>query len=179
MKTKQIFAVFTALFGLLLAPTSHAASITATNSGRWGDATIWDTGTVPGANDVVFIAAGVNVTVNTNASAQSISDDTTGGKVTMGSNSTLSIFGNNATSQLTTLDTTAAGNTVIYAVNPFFAKQCNYYNLVFANTNYVDPLPPYSPFQNFNNFSSAQGPTPMTIAGNMTLIGHTRVQQAS
>src|SRR5258708_39504360 len=140
MKTKQILAVMTVLYGLVFPRMSHAASITATNSGRWGNAAIWDSGTVPGGNDVVFIAAGVNVTVNTNASAQSISDDTTGGKVTMGSNSTLTILGNYATYQLSTLDTTAAGNTVIYAVNPFFAKQCNYYNLVFAITTNVDPL---------------------------------------
>jgi len=179
MKTKQIIAVLTVLFTLLFASMSRAASMTATNSGNWGTTNIWDSGTVPGANDVVFIAAGVNVTVNTNASAQSISDDTTGGKVTMGPNSALTIFGNDATHQLTTLDTTAAGNTVIYAGNPFFAKQCNYYNLVFSNTNYADPFPPYSPYQNFNNFSSSQGPTPMTIARDMTLLGHTKAQQGS
>jgi hypothetical protein len=179
MKIKELLAVFTFLLVLLFASTSHAAAITATNSGPWGAANIWDSGTVPGANDTVFIGAGVNVTVTTNASAQSISDDTTGGTVTMAANSTLTILGNNATYQLTTLDTTAAGNTVVYATNPFFAKQCNYYNLMFANTNYVPPLPPYSPPQNFNNFSSSQGPTPMTIAGDMTVIGFTKVQQGS
>jgi hypothetical protein len=179
MKSKRLFEVYTFLLLLLFTSTSHAASITATNSGLWGTANIWDSGTVPGINDVVFIAAGVNVTVNTNASAQSVSDDTTGGKVTLGPNSTLVIAGNDATHQLSTLDTTAVGNTVMYVGNPFFAKQCDYYNLVFANTNYVDPLPPYSEYQNFNNFSSSQGPTPMTIAGNMTLLGHTKVQQGS
>ena len=179
MKTKQIIALFSVLFILPFASQSHAAAITATNSGNWGAANIWDSGTVPGINDVVFIAAGVNVTVNTNASAQSISDDTTGGTVTMAPNSALSIFGNDATHGLTTLNTTAAGNTVIYAGNPFFAKQCDYYNLMFANTNYVDPFPPFAPYQNFNNFSSPQGPTPMTVAGNMTLIGAVKVQQGS
>src|SRR5437763_16253710 len=112
MKTKPIFAAAIVLCILLFGSISRAASITATNSGNWGAANIWDSGTVPGANDVVFIAAGVNVTVNTNASAQSISDDTTGGTVTMAPNSTLAIFGNDATHQLTTLNTTAAGNTV-------------------------------------------------------------------
>jgi len=179
MKTKPTFAVLIVQFLLLVASMCHAASITATNSGTWGATNIWDSGTVPGKNDDVFIAAGVNVTVTTNASAQTISDDTTGGKVTMGPNSTLAIFGNFATYQLSTLDTTAAGNTVVYADNPFFAKQCNYYNLVFANTNYVDTFPPYHKYQDFNNFSSSQGPTPMTIAGNMTLMGHTKVQQGS
>src|SRR5690348_1907695 len=104
MKPRRLFEVFTFLFLLLSASTSHAASITATNSGLWGNANIWDTRTVPGINDVVFIASGVNVTVNTNAAAQSISDDTTGGTVTMGPNSTLVIAGNNATHQLSTLD---------------------------------------------------------------------------
>jgi hypothetical protein len=179
MKMKQPVATFAVLLFMLLPSMSHAATITATNTGVWGASKIWDSGTVPGANDVVFIAAGVNVTVTTNASAQSISDDTTGGTVTMAPNSTLNIFGNDATHQLTTLDTSAVGNTVVYAGNPFFAKQCNYFNLMFANTNYVDPFPPYSKYQNFNNFSSPQGPTPMTIAGNMTLLGHTKVQQGS
>jgi len=179
MKLKQLFEVFAVLLLFYFPSMGLAASITATNSGNWGAANIWDSGTAPGANDVVFIAAGVNVTVNTNASAQSISDDTTGGTVTMAPNSSLIIFGNDATHQLSTLNTTAAGNTVIYAGNPFFAKQCDYYNLVFANTNYVDPFPPFSEYQDFNNFSSPQGPTPMTIAGNMTLIGHTKVQQGS
>jgi hypothetical protein len=179
MKIKKTFAAFVVLSVLLAASSSRAAAITATNSGPWGAANIWDTATVPGANDVVFIAAGVNVTVTTNAAAQSISDDTTGGTVTMAANSTLTIYGNDATHQLSTLDTTATGNTVVYAGNPFFAKQCDYYNLIFANTNYVDPIPPYSEYQDFNNFSSSQGPTPMNIAGNMALLGHTKVQQGS
>lgn len=179
MKRTQILALLTIPSILLFASSGHAAAITATNSGNWSNTKIWDSGTVPGKNDVVFIALGVNVTVDTNASAQSISDDTTGGTITMATNSTLTILGNDATHQLTSLDTTAAGNTVIYAGNPFFAKECNYYNLVFANTNYVDPLPPYLPYQDFNNFSSAQGPSPMTIAGDMTVLGFTKVQQGS
>lgn len=179
MKIKHPLPIFILLLIVLFPSLSRAAAITATNSGPWGAANIWDSGTAPGANDVVFIGAGVNVTVTTNASAQSISDDTTGGTVTMGPNSTLTIFGNDATHQLSTLDTSAVGNTVMYVGNPFFAKQCDYYNLTFANTNYVDPLPPYLEYQDFNNFSSSQGPTPMTIAGNMTLLGHTKVQQGS
>jgi hypothetical protein len=54
--------------------------------------------------------------------------------------------------------------------------------LVFATTNYVDPYPPYYPWENFNNFN-ANGtggvPTPMTIAGNCTLMGTCRVQQGT
>jgi hypothetical protein len=180
MKRSQICALLTIPSILLFASVGRGAAITATSSGSWGDANIWDTGTVPGKSDVVFIGPGVNVTVDTNASAQSISDDTTGGTVTMAANSTLTIFGNDATHQLTSLDATAVGNTVIYAVNPFYARQCNYYNLVFVDTNYVSQIPPYtSPWEFFNNFSSAAGPTPMTIAGNMTLMGTVEVQQGS
>jgi hypothetical protein len=180
MKRSQLLAVLTIPSILLFASIGRGAAITATSSGSWGDTNIWDSGTVPGRNDVVFIGLGVNVTVDTNASAQSISDDTTGGAVTMAANSTLTIFGNDSTHQLSTLDTTAAGNTVIYAANPFFAKQCNYYNLVFIDTNYVPTFPPFSsPWEFFNNFSSPAGPTPMTIAGDMTLMGTVEVQQGS
>ena len=182
MKTKQIFAALTILSTLLFASVGHAAFVTATNSGNWSDTNIWNTATLPTNSDDVFIAAGVNVTVDiTNAMAFTIGDDTIGvaGAVTMAPNSTLNIYGNFGTDQLTLLDATATGNTVIYWDNPFFAKQCNYYNLMFVQTNYVNPLPTYgSPWQDFNNFSSA-GPTPMTIAGNMTLMGAVHVQQGS
>ncbi len=178
MKIKHIFAGLAILSATIFASIGHAAFITAVNNGVWGDASIWDSSTVPGSNDVVFVAAGVNVTVTTNASAFSISDDTTGGAVTMAPNSTLNIYGNDGTSGLTSLNATALGNTVNYLNNPFFAKKCDYYNLVFCNTNYVNPMPPYgSPWQFFNNFTPV--PTPMTIAGDMTLIGAVEVQQGS
>ncbi|HAO79438.1 MAG TPA: hypothetical protein DCQ92_10775 [Verrucomicrobia subdivision 3 bacterium] len=176
MKTKQIFTVLTILSGLLFASMNRAADITATNSGNWSDTNIWNSGTVPGTNDDADIPLGINVTVNTNASVQFIYDS---GTVTMAPNSTLTILGDQAIDKLTSLVATATGNTVVYLGNPFFARQCNYYNLVFANTNYVDPYPPYNPYQNFNNFSSSQGPTPMTVAGNMTVIGYTKMQQGS
>ena len=176
MKTKQIFTVLTILSGLLFASMSRAADITATNSGNWSDTNIWNSGTVPGTNDDADIPLGINVTVNTNASVQFIYDS---GTVTMAPNSTLTILGDQAIDKFTSLVATATGNTVVYLGNPFFARQCNYYNLVFANTNYVDPSPPYYPYQNFNNFSSSQGPTPMTVAGNMTVIGYTKMQQGS
>jgi hypothetical protein len=176
MKTKQIFTVLTILSGLFFASMSRAADITATTSGNWSDTNIWNSGTVPGTNDDADIPLGINVTVNTNASVQFIYDS---GTVTMAPNSTLTILGDQAIDKLTSLVATATGNTVVYLGNPFFARQCNYYNLVFANTNYVDPYPPYYPYQNFNNFSSSQGPTPMTVAGNMTVIGYTKMQQGS
>jgi hypothetical protein len=179
MKTKQICAVLTMLSLLLFASISRAADITAINSGNWGDPNVWQGGLVPGTNDDADVQAGINVTVNTNASVQYIYD---AGTVTMAANSTLNVVGDpagaNGTYELGTLDTTAIGNTVIYSGNPFWAKQCNYYNLVFANTNFVTS-PPFVLYQNFNNFSGAGGPTPMTMAGNMTVIGYTAVQQGS
>jgi hypothetical protein len=182
MKTKQIFAVLTILSTLLFASVGHAAFVTATNSGNWSDTNIWDSGTLPAATNDVFIAAGVNVTVDiTNAMAFTIGDDTIGvaGAVTMAPNSTLNIYGNFGTDQLTLLDATATGNTVIYWDNPFFAKECNYFNLVFCNTNYaVSNMSYQSNYQNFNNFSR-NGPTPMNIAGDMTVLGNIRVQQGA
>ena len=99
----------------------------------------------------------------------------------MATNSTLVITdptGVNGTFSLGTLNATNAGNTVVYICNPWTAKECDYYNLVFANTNYVDSFPPYYPYEDFNNFSQ-NGPTPITILGDMTLMGHTRVRQGS
>jgi hypothetical protein len=182
MKTNKILAVLTILSATLF--TSRADFFTATNNGTWGDTNIWDPPagspqTVPGTNDDVFIAAGINVIVDTNASANTISDDTSGGTVTMAPNSTLGIFGNFGTDQLTLLNATNQGSTVIYFDNPFFAKECDYYNLVFCNTNYATSNMSYqSGYQNFNNFSR-HGPTPMTIFGDMTVLGNSRVQQGA
>ena len=180
MKIKQIPSVPALLSALFFASVGHAAFVTATNSGNWSDTNIWDSATLPTASNDVFIAAGVNVTVDvTNAMAFSISDDTTGGAVTMGPGSTLNIYGNSGTDQLTLLDATATGNTVIYSDNPFFAKECNYFNLVFCNTNYATTNKSYqSNYQNFNNFSR-HGATPMNIAGNMTVLGNIRVQEGA
>jgi hypothetical protein len=178
MKIKPIFVVLTVLSLLPCASISRAADITAAQSGYWGDTNVWIGGVAPGTNDSADIPAGIDVTVNTNATVGFIYDD---GTVTMAAGSTLTVTdptGASGTDGLGVLNATAAGNTVIYACNPFWAKACNYYNLVLANTNYVDPIPPWSPYQNFNNFSR-HGPTPMTIAGDMTVIGYTRVQQGS
>ena len=176
MKTKQICQCISILSLLLFPLINQAADITATASGSWSDTNIWSSGTVPGANDDADIPAGINVTVDTNVTVQFIYDS---GTVTMAPNSALNLTFDAAISPATTLITTATGNTVIYSANPFGAKQGNYYNLVFATTNYTDPFPPFVPWQDFNNFSSAAGPTPMTIAGNMTLMGSVKVQQGS
>ena len=178
MKIKQVLAVLTILAMAHFTSISRAADITAISSGSWGDTNIWNSGTVPGPTDDVDIPFGFNVTVDTNATVQYIYDY---GTVTMAANSTLTLLTDAGIHPETTLNTTANGNTVIYLANPFYAvRQTGYFNLVIANTNYVNPLPPYgSPWQYFNNFSSAQGPTPMTIAGNMTLMGAVYVQQGT
>jgi hypothetical protein len=175
MKTKSLFANLTVLSSLFFACASHAVDITATNSGNWSDTNIWNSGTAPGPNDDADIPAGINVTVNTNVIVQYIYDS---GTVTMGINSSLNLLQDQAIATSITLNTTAPGNTVIYSGNPFFALETNYCNLVLANTNFVDPIPPYQPYQFFNNFSQ-YGPTPMTIAGNMTLMGAVEVQQGT
>jgi hypothetical protein len=183
MKIKQILAVLTILPVSLIVSTSRADDFSAIQSGNWSDTNTWldnttvTNGTVPGINDDADIAFGFDVTVDTNISVQYIYDY---GTVTMGTNSSLNLFNDLAIATSITLDATATGNTVIYSANPFFALQTNYYNLVFATTNYVQPIPPYGAlWEDFNNFSSAAGPTPMTIAGDWTLMGAVKVQQGS
>jgi hypothetical protein len=184
MKMKQILGALTILSVLFFVLASHADDFNAVASGNWSDTNIWvdnDTTnvpalTAPGPNDDADIPAGIDVTVDTNISVQYIYDD---GTVTMGTNSTLDLLTDSAIATSTTLDASAAGNTVIYSANPFFAKQTNYFNLTFINTNYVDEYPPYEPLEDFNNFSSSAGPTPMNIAGNWTVLGFVKVQQGS
>ena len=73
-----------------------------------------------------------------------------------------------------TLDASAPGNTVIYDNNPFYAKHCNYYNLVFNDLGGTNASP-------YDFFSGLVGPgnpaVAMTIDGNMTVIGKTKVQE--
>ncbi len=181
MKTKQILATLAALSVFVLA--GRADDFSAVTNGNWSDTNVWvdnDTTnvpalTVPGPNDDADIPAGVDVIVDTNVSVQFIYDN---GTVTMATNSTLDLLTDSAISTSTTLDASAAGNTVVYSANPYFAKETNYYNLILDNSNYVDPAPPYEPDEDFNNFSIL-GPTPMHIAGNWTLLGFVHVQQGS
>jgi len=80
--------------------------------------------------------------------------------------------GANGTYQLTNLDTSAAGNSVIYSGNPFWAKHQDYYNLVFSNTVTTNMIDFY------NGLVNSQDPSvPMTIAGDMTVVGKIKVQQ--
>ncbi|MEY2430013.1 MAG: hypothetical protein QOJ40_2898 [Verrucomicrobiota bacterium] len=173
MKTKQIFAALTGLAILLVASPGHALDIVATNSGNWADATIWDSGTVPGVNDDADIGAGITVTVNTNVSVQYIYDS---GTVIMAPGWTLTVVGDSAgakgTQTLGFLNATAVSNTVIYSGNAFWAKRTDYYNLVFTNSTtnsydfYNGPIPGY-------------GAAPMTIGGDMTMTGKIKVQQGA
>src|SRR6476469_969374 len=123
MHTKPILALLSVLSLLAFAATGHAADITATGSGNWSSTNVdapWPNGIVPGPNDDVDVEAPYNVTVDTNTVIQFIYGS---GTVTMGANVTLNILGDAAggqgTQSLGLLDTSAAGNTVIYSGNPF------------------------------------------------------------
>ena len=133
---------------------------------------------MPGTNDDADVPATFNVTVNTNTTVQWIYD---GGTVTMAPGVTLIITdptGGNGTANLGTLNATASGCTVIYNCNPYWTKLCNYYNLVF-DTSYWTPPTNIPPWLDFNNFATFQGSVPMNIAGDMTLVGHVKVQQGT
>lgn len=156
--------------------------ITCTNSGSWGDPTIWDSGTVPGTNDYVDLDSGFTVTVDTNAIVQYFINSSSlagaGGTIILATNSTLEVINSGVygTCQLGLLDTSAAGNTVIYDNNPFYALHCNYYNLVFKDYPSTNTLN----YDFFNGFVGPGNPAvPMTIAGNMTVIGYTKVQEGA
>lgn len=182
MKTKQFLALLT-IFPLSLFPSFGQDFYTALQSGNWSNPNTWinTTGTnvVPGAADYVDMS-GFTVTVDTNASIAVIYDGEGAGTVIMGTNSSLNIFNDDVIEYPVTLVATNYGNTVIYSSNPFSALQINYFNLILANTNWpgITNVPPTLNYENFNNWSR-NGPVPMTIAGNMTLMGAVRVQQGT
>ena len=181
MKTKSIFAATICLTFTLFSSMGQNL-ITALSSGNWSDTNIWDSGTVPGTstNDAVDIPEGINVTVDTNEVIQFVTDS---GTLTMGQNASLNVTGNSTTIDSSiNLVISAPGNTIIYSGNPYNALSHDYWNLVLANTNWVGPANAFvAPWQDFNNFFSggASGPTPMTIYGNMTLMGAIKVQEAN
>ncbi len=161
MKANRLVAVLTSVAILFFALTDRAADITAVQSGNWSDTNVWDSGTVPGAEDTADIPADINVTVDANAVIQSIYDS---GKVTMGTNATLNILTDSAIASGTTLDASAPGNTVIYSANVYFAKPQNYYNLIFGGLG------------GFYNGDLGHGPVGMTIAGDLTISGTASVE---
>ena len=172
MKTKRILALLVLLSSLLSASIGHATWITALSSGSWGDTNIWDSGTVPGTNDFAEVDDPYDVTIDTNAIVQYLIGS---GTVTMATNSILYItdpLGAYGTYTLADLDTSAASNTVVFLNNPFWATHQNYYNLVFSNTvttNYID-------FYN-GDVNTLDPQVPMTIYGDMTVVGKIKVQE--
>src|SRR5271154_5354674 len=182
MKTKHISAVLTMLSVTIFTSFGQLNWITCTNSGSWGDTNIWDSNTVPGTNDFVELDPGFIVTVDTNAIVQYFinadSLPSQGGTVIMAPNSTLEVInaGTTGTASLGTLDASATGNTVIYDNNPFYALHCNYYNLVFNDLGGTNS----QTYDFFNGYVGAGNPAvAMTIAGNMTVIGKTKVQEGA
>ena len=172
MKTKRILALLVVLSSLLSASTGHATWITALSSGSWGDTNIWDSGTVPGTNDFAEVDDPYDVTIDTNAITQYIIGS---GTVTMAANSILYIMdpiGANGTDLLGTLDTSAPSNTVVFLNNPFWAKHQDYYNLVFSNTATTNLIDFYN-----GEVNTLDPQAPMTIYGDMTVVGKIKVQE--
>jgi hypothetical protein len=180
MKTKYILASLTILSLGLFVSIGRADDIVCTNSGNWWDTNIWDGFTthnvVPSTNDSVDIRTGFVVTVNSNAACAYLNSSDwdpiggiPGGKLIMAPGVTLDIFGDTigayGSQSLGFLDATAVGNTVVYHGNAYHAKRTNYWNLVFTGSGdfYTGPIP---------NYPEA---APMTIAGDMTLLGNTNV----
>ena len=171
----KILNLASILLVFICVTAARAVDITATGSGNWSSTNVdapWPNGIVPGTNDDVDIEAPFTVTVDGTNYAQYVYGS---GTLVMAPGSTLVLndpTGANGTFQLATFDTSATGNTVIYAGNPFWAKHQDYYNLVFSNsitTNLIDF---------YNGYVNSQDPNAaMTIAGDMTIIGKIKVQQ--
>jgi hypothetical protein len=62
------FGTFFVLFLVLLSVRIFPGDITNTKSGNWSDATIWSSGTVPGASDNVHVIGGTTVTYDMDSS---------------------------------------------------------------------------------------------------------------
>ena len=97
-----------------------------------------------------------------------------GGTITMTPGSTLNVVGDaigaEGTQSLSNFVTSAAGNTVIYAGNAFWAKHQSYYNLTFTGSGTFYNGNIGQPGDNDNG--------PLTIAGNLFLGGAANIQQA-
>ena len=183
MKTKRFLTLLTVFSIPFLALMSRADDFNAVQNGNWSDPNTWvdntvvTNGIVPGAADSVDVPLGITVTVDTNASVGSIYDS---GTVIMGTNSSLNVFSDSSIATTISFTATNYGNTVIYSCNPFDARALNYYNLVLANTNWTGFKPPYTVYEFFNNFNAnGISPTPMTIAGDLTLMGYVRMEQGT
>jgi hypothetical protein len=168
----KFLAVIGVVTPLFLSHTSSAADITTTNSGNWSSTTAdapWPGGVVPVGTDDVDVEPPGNVTVDTTASVNFVFGD---GTITMAPSSTLTIVGTDGgqgAQSLANFDTSATGNTVVYAGNAFWCKHQNYYNLSLTGggTLYTG-----------NIGVPGDGQVPMTISGNMVVGGVVNIQQA-
>jgi hypothetical protein len=183
MKATLFTKVSVILFATVFTSICNAADFYATNSGNWSNPTIWtnSTGTngtvLPGPDDTVDVPPGTTVTLDTNATVAYVYDS---GTLTMGPNTTLILLQDPMIAPALTFNATALSNTVVYTGNPYNARVVDYYNLMLANTNWT-PVPPFQLFEDFNNFSSASvsTATPMTVYGNMSVLGFIKVQEAN
>ena len=142
MKIKNIFAVLITVSVVLFASISHAQNLLEpTASGNWSSTVPdapWPGGILPTTNDLVEVLSGIVITVDTtNAICQALDSQLDGGNgtVTMLPGTRLTISGQNAgygSEYLGVLNATATNCTVIYQGNSFWAKRCDYYNLVFS-----------------------------------------------
>lgn len=158
---------------LLWSLTGQAADITATGSGNWSS-TIpdapWPGGVIPGDGDSVDVESPFVVTVDIATNCAYLYGS---GTVTLAPGVTLNIFGDTVgaqgAQQLAVLNATAAGCTVNYHGNPFWAKRTDYYNLTFSGAGDF-----------YNGAIPGSGAVAMNIAGNMTLSGtNVAVQQGA
>jgi hypothetical protein len=134
---------------------------------------------VPSTNDTVEIEAPYVITVDTNEACSTLyALYTSGGTVILAPGVTLDVFdptGATGTYELGELNATATGCTVNYHCNSWWAKQTDYYNLIFSN--------PANTPTDFNNGAVAGNnytATPIHVLGDMTISGtNIKVQQGA
>lgn len=174
MKINHAFGVTcVALAVMLTATRSQALDITATGSGNWSSTVPdapWPDGIVPGPNDSVDIQAPFEITVDADTTCAYLYGS---GTVTLAPNVTLDIMGDDlgafGAQQLAVLNATAAGCTVNYHGNPFWAKRTDYHHLTFSGAGDF-----------YNGTIPGTGAVPMNIAGNLLISGtNVAVQQGA
>ncbi len=165
MKTKQMLAmVAAAVSAAWFISQSLAAEISPTGDGNWSSTVPdapWPGGILPATNDGVYFSSPYTITVDSNATCAYLDGD---GTVTLAAGATLNVLGDPGgglgAQTLQTLNATAAGCTVDYKGNPFWAKRTDYYNLTFSGSGNF-----------YNGVIPGSGAVPMNIAGDMTLSG--------
>ena len=165
MKFERNCALVAAILPLLfLSWMGRAADIKASGSGNWFSTVPgapWPNGVVPRTNDSADVESPFVVTVDSTVTCAYLHGS---GTVTLAPGVTLNILGDASDAfgaqQLAVLNATAAGTTVNYRGNSFWAKRTDYYNLVFSG---------HGDFYNGSIFGS--NAVPMNIAGDMILSG--------